>query len=87
MNNIYKHKEMAYRAVFKGEDEKLKPLADDVMADLRIFCHATKQQFSSDPLQMARLVGRKEVFDRIMTFLKVDYEEYFNLNEEIFTND
>ena len=79
---IQKQKELAYRAIFKKENNELNEMAKIVMADLRLYCNATKSSLNSDAIMMAADEGKRMVFNRIMSFLKVDYEEYFNLNEE-----
>lgn len=77
-----KNKELDYRKLFNGDDEKKTIAAQSVIADLRTFCHATKSTFSTDALTMAKLEGRREVFNRIMSFLKVDIEEVYNYDED-----
>lgn len=76
LERFYKNKERGYRLTFAGEPAK------DVLADLRVFCYATKPTFSSDPLEMARREGRRETFNRIMTFLKVDFDAIYNMEED-----
>jgi hypothetical protein len=71
-----KAKEGAFRLALGNENAKT------VLADLRVFCHATKSTFSDNPLEMARLEGRREVFNRIMNFLKINYSDYYNYEEE-----
>lgn len=61
-----------YQAVFNNVR------AHDVLSDLRVFCYGTKSAFNSDPLEMARREGRREVFMRIMNQLKVDYGEIYD---------
>lgn len=81
---FYKNKERAYRVTFQGE------VAKEVLADLRTFCYATKPVFPdvdkldgmSRALEMARREGKREVFERIMTLLKVDYDAIYDMNEE-----
>lgn len=81
--NIFnKNKERSYRNAFQGSDGKAHEAAKAVLADLRYYCGATKSNFSHDALEMAKLEGRREVFNRIMTFLKVDYEEYHDLEQD-----
>lgn len=77
MLDLYKRKKTAYRLTFGSEVSK------DVLADLRVFCNATKTNFSSDALEMARMEGRREVFNRIMSFMKVDYEDYYQYEEDV----
>lgn len=54
----------------------LRRSGEAALADLRDFCfaHANTRRalFSTDPLTMARRVGRREVFDRIATYLNLD---------------
>lgn len=70
---LLKNIQKSYRLAFQNEAGK------DVLADLRIFCHATKSVFHKDSEEMARLAGRQEVFQRIMTLLKVDIEEVYDM--------
>lgn len=77
MHKFWQRKQWGYRQAFDNEAGKI------VLADLRIYCHATKTAFSSDPLEMARIEGRREVFMRVMDFLKVDYDTIYNQIEEI----
>lgn len=64
--------ERAYRQTFKGEIPK------EVLADLRTFCHATKTTDTDGPHQLAINEGKRQVFLRIMTFLKVDIEDVYS---------
>lgn len=72
-------KEWAYRSALKNNDEAAKV----ILADLRMFCYGTKSTFSTDPLEMARLTGRKEVFERIMSFMNFDYSKIYDLEEDV----
>jgi hypothetical protein len=76
VQKFIRDRERAYRAVFNNELAKL------VLADLRVFCGATKSSFNSCPYEMARNEGRREVFNRIMNYLEVDYSDYYNYTEE-----
>jgi hypothetical protein len=65
----------AYRLVFGTEPAK------DVLADLRIFCNATKTTAPTskiDPYQMAIQEGRRQVFLHILTYIKVDIEDVYD---------
>jgi len=66
----------AYRITFMADDRVLRIAAHHVLADLRTFCCATadgrRPIFSSDPLVMARRLGRREAFDRIIKYLNLD---------------
>lgn len=68
--------ERAYRQTFNGEVPK------EVLADLRVFCNATKTTDTDGPHQLAVNEGRRQVFLRIMTFLKVDIEDVFDYELE-----
>lgn len=76
MTDPLKDLERAYRQTFNGEIPK------EVIADLRIFCHATKTTAGRNE-SIERLEGRREVFLRIMTFLKVDIEDVFDYELEL----
>lgn len=67
--NPLKDMQTAYRHTFGGE------MAKDVLADLRIFCYATKTH-DGDPM----LEGRRQVFYRIMTMMKVPVEDVYDIN-------
>lgn len=65
----------AYRLTFGHEPAK------DVLADLRIFCCATKTTAPIspiDPIQMAINEGRRQVFLHILTYMKVDIEDVYD---------
>lgn len=64
-------KRLEYKQVFENEAGK------KVLADLRVFCHATKTTYSDNPYELYRYEGRREVFLQIMNILKVDFEDYY----------
>jgi len=72
------NKQKAYKLSLQNE------MGKEVIADLRIFCNGTKSNFSNDPLQMARMEGRREVFNRVMEFMEVDFANYYDYDETIF---
>lgn len=78
--DVLKAKETAYRLSLGNEGAK------PVLADLRVFCNGTKSSFSSDALEMARMEGRREVFNRIMNFLKIEYSQFYEYEED-YNND
>lgn len=82
LQSLLNRKQWAYRVLFNTDDERLNEAAKIVMADLRETCHATKTSFSTEALEMARREGRREVFNHMMQFLKVDFEDYYELVEE-----
>ena len=62
-----------YQWLFRGENGELRQVGEHVLADLRHFCGADRiSLFDSDPLVMARRIGRREVFDRLTNFLNLD---------------
>lgn len=63
-----------YRYAF-GTDE-----GAAVLADLRKFCHYGDEKFvKGDPLATAQLLGREQVFRRILGYLQLDDERLNNL--------
>lgn len=75
------NKKRTYLTVFGSE------LGKEVLSDLRAFCHATKTtevkgiNQTIDPMQMAVLEGRRQVFMQIMNIMKVDYEDYYEYED------
>jgi hypothetical protein len=76
-----------------GPDGKLTPNARLVLIKLRRFCHAkggelmfpksgVPGQGQIDPLAMARVGGRREVFDYLLHLLSMNLEERQNLIED-----
>ena len=81
-----KSTQQSYRMLFKLDKDSA-PVANEVLADLRVFCNGTKSVFSKDPMELARNAGRQEVFQRIMNFLEVDYADFYQLEDyDIFNN-
>lgn len=82
LSTHYKRKQRNFRLTFDNEAGKA------VLGDLRTFCFVTKPIFGNESdgmamaLEAARRAGRKETFDRIMTFLKVDYEDIYTTYED-----
>jgi hypothetical protein len=71
-----------YKSLCFGENGDLKRSAEHVLADLRGFCvTATGTPFHRDPVEMARRVGRREVFDRFQRMLGLSEEETMKLME------
>jgi len=73
---LLRRKQTDYRLALGDESGKV------VLADLRTFCNPTRTNFSTDPLEMARMEGRREVFLRIANFMNVDFDEYYNYEED-----
>lgn len=88
IKQFIKSKEWAWRFLLLDDNGKdVNSQARIALADLRSFCHGTKSTFSSDPLEMARMTGRKEVFERVMTFLNYETSKIYDLEEELIDND
>lgn len=69
-NDPLKDLQICYRKIF-GEE-----LAKEVLADLRVFCHATMTTADKNE-DIKILEGRRQVFLRIMQMLKVDIEDIY----------
>lgn len=88
IRDFIRSKEWAWRFLLLDDSGKdVNSHARVALSDLRSFCHGTKTTFSSDPLEMARLTGRKEVFERIMTYLNYETSKIYDLEEELIDND
>lgn len=74
---LLKRKQLAYRHCLNNEMGKA------VMADLRRFCNATRTNFHTDALEMARMEGRREVFLQIANMLNVEFNDYYSYEEEL----
>jgi hypothetical protein len=73
----------SYKEMFRNEGQLIHA-GQHVLADLRDFCLAKAgppRLFDTDPLVMARRLGRREVFDRIINFLNLDEAEVQTLME------
>lgn len=71
------------------EDGKLTPNGKAVLADLAKFCKAHESAYSVspvtrtiDPLAMAVNEGRRDVWLRILWYLKIDEADLINLKED-----
>jgi hypothetical protein len=83
VRDFWRNKEWAWRALLKADNGQLNEAAKVALADLRTFCRATKSPFNSDPLEMARMTGRLEVFQRVMNYLEYDYSKLYELEEDM----
>lgn len=62
-----------FKNLFHGDNGAIKRSGEQVLADLREFCFASRPTiFDKDPLVMARREGRREVFVRIVNYLNLD---------------
>ncbi len=83
VRDFFRNKEWAWRHILGGTDGNLHEASKVALADLRVFCNGTKTNFNTDPLEMARMEGRREVFMRIMNFLNYDFSKIYDLEEDI----
>lgn len=85
MRSLFMRRTQAYRNMFRNHhgDEAFNLDADVVLSDLRRFCYGTGGNFHPDALEHARREGRREVWERIMSYLNASDEEIYNLVESI----
>jgi hypothetical protein len=87
MNWLFRRAQ-AYRAVFLKPDGSPNPPGAQVLAHLARFCRHNKPSASYDntgridPFAMARMDGRREVFQLIQEHLHLDASTLINLTEE-----
>lgn len=63
-------------------DGQLRRSGEHLLADLRKFCFADRATiFSTEPLEMARREGRREVFVRLINLLNLDETQVQKLME------
>jgi len=72
--DILKETQKAFRLTFGNETAK------DVLAELRVFCNATTTTYNGDTNQMLIDEGRRQVFLYIMSMLKVDVEQVYEMD-------
>lgn len=77
---IFQNKEWSWRLLMRKEGGELSDPAKTVLADLNQFCHS-QSVYSDNPLMMARLEGRREVYMRIMKFLYIDVSKQLPMEE------
>jgi hypothetical protein len=69
------------QAMFLADDGRPHPAGEHVLADLREFALVGRPIFSSDPLIMARRLGRREVVERLINYLNLDEKAVQQLME------
>ena len=67
----------AMQGAFDGENGKR------ALLHLAGFCNALKSTFSSDPLEMARMCGRREVWLEIMTNLNLTEQDLLDIAKQM----
>lgn len=81
-------RKQAYQRLFALEDGRPVGDARAVLADLKRFSQspdaplARDGQGRIDPVASAVLVGRQEMFNRIMAMIQIDNRALFNLRED-----
>jgi len=83
---IWRRRE-SYRRLFLDDRGNLLPDAEIALADLKRFCNGAKSSIrlgsggSVDPYAMAVAEGRREVWNRLNTYLYLDDKTVTNLTE------
>ncbi len=70
-----------WRWMFLNDEGEMRRAGEIALADLRDYCGADPKHssFHPDPLMMARIAGRREVFNRIVRYLNLDETHIENL--------
>lgn len=76
---IFLKRKQAYRALFGSDNIH----AGIVWADLRKFCFGTGTVFHTDPYVHARNEGRREVFERIRSYVNVSDDDLYKMVERV----
>lgn len=66
----------SYKEIFEES-----PQGRKILKDLRTFCQVDDWEHTNDPIELSKLVGRREVFAFIVNTLSDNY--WNSLNEEI----
>lgn len=83
VRKLFFKRKRAYQALFREEEGHLNENMKIVMADLRKFCFGTGSSFSTDPLTLARNEGRREVLERIRSYVHITEDELFRMTETL----
>lgn len=79
LHRVLRERQGAYGRIFNGASK------DDVqivMEDLAEFCRAFRTPFTADERSTALLIGRGEVYQRIVEFARLNNDElFFNYHE------
>lgn len=75
---IFMRRRQAYRALFADSVH-----SGVVWADLRKFCFGTGTSFSADPYVHARNEGRREVFERIRSYVNISDDDLYRAVERV----
>lgn len=77
--DLCKRRHYAYRDLFNPDD----PNARRVMGDLKRFCRYQTSTFSDDPYRQSYLNGRRDVLERILSFVNFSDDEIKRMKEEL----
>lgn len=75
VKDFFRRKKISYQNVFSKDSEATKA----VLADLAKFCRANETTFLPDQRAHAVLEGRREVWLRIQSYLRLSTDELYNL--------
>lgn len=87
IRQLFTRRSQAYKALFRTDTGDINLNADIVLSDLRKFCFATGSAFSADPYVHAKNEGRREVMERIRSYVNVTDKELYQLTERLENND
>lgn len=76
---IFLKRRQAYRALFAPDN----PHSGIVWADLRKFCYGTGTAFHEDSHVHARNEGRREVFERIRSYVNISDDDLYKMVERV----
>ena len=77
------NKRLSYRQCFCNPDGSLTTAGARVFRDLALYSSAFRTTFRTDPLEMARLAGRREMFLKMQAMLQLPDEEFLKSIDEV----
>lgn len=77
--DIFKRRQRAYRDIFGAED----PATRRVIADLKRFCRHNQSTYTNDPYKSAYLNGRRDVLERIFSYLNLTEDQINAMKENL----
>lgn len=79
LNLLFIKRRKSYKKVFDQDDAD----ARRVLSDLRKFCRGTGSKYMGDRDKTHVMIGRNEVWERIISYLNVTEEDIAKLVEQI----
>jgi hypothetical protein len=76
------NKRLSYRQCFCNPDGSLTSAGARVFRDLALYSGAYKTTFRADPLEMAKMAGRREMFLKLQGMVKLPDEEFLKAIDE-----